>query len=449
MPLGIGKKRQRIPAPEKEPYFLSSWPFVVILCLALVGVFATGFLTYRHIALTAEIATVGESFLCSASGRINCDAILLTEYAVLFGFISSAALGLTGFVFVVWISILALIRQGLRKIALAALVIYFFGAIGFSWYYLYLMAFKVNNICTWCIVAHVVNFICLILVLVLAVKKRKDFLLEEIASYTEQACYILAGAFLALATFFGAMAIEYKLSFNTARADYEAIANDPVVILAMVVNSPTHDVKISPDDPVLGDRNAPLPIFFFSDYQCSVCAKSHAYYKELVRLNPGKLCLVFKNYPLSNKCNWASLEQGGYHPQSCLAARAAHAVYILGGLQKFLAYGNMLYANQHDLTQELMVDYAKKMGLDIARFKEMILEEDSPAYKKVREDIESGIEIRIVGTPTVIFLGKKLPLDYQGEALISLMEQLTRGERPDMPAFELRRPPPGLLNRAN
>jgi protein-disulfide isomerase/uncharacterized membrane protein len=437
---GIGKNKERIPAPEGKPYFVGKGPFLILLALALIGIFATGYLTYRHIALTAKIATVGKSFLCRASGKINCDAILLTDYAVLFGYVSSAALGLMGFVFVLWTSLIAVFRQGLRKIALAALVVYFFGAIGFSWYFLYLLVFKVEHICTWCIVAHVINFVSLIMVLSLAIIKRKEFLLEEIVSYTEQACFILAGGFLALTIFFAATAVEKQLSFQTAKADYEEIANDPVVILAMIANSPTYDLKIEPDDPVLGNRDSKTPLFFFSDYQCSVCARTHVFFKDLVRHNPRKLCLVFKNFPLSSKCNRSILEEGGYHPHSCLAAKAAQSVYLVGGLDKFLQYGNMLYENRKRLDEKLLMDLAAQLGIDMVEFK-ALLKDGSPADKKVLKDIEQGIDLKIFATPRVLFLGKKLPVDYQGEALISLMEQMVRAEKPELGRFDLRRPP--------
>ena len=137
------------------PYFAGRSPFVFLLVIALIGTFATGFLTYRHIALTSHFGAAGESALCPAHGNVNCDAILQTDYAVLFGYFSSAALGLAGFVFVLWLLINALLNQRIRKLSWTFLVVYFFAAIGFSWYYAYIMMFEVDFICTWCIVVHV------------------------------------------------------------------------------------------------------------------------------------------------------------------------------------------------------------------------------------------------------------------------------------------------------
>ena len=88
----IAALRQDLPVME-GPYFTGTLPFVLLLVLALVGVFAAGFLTYRHILLASTVGAVEESFLCKADGSVNCDAILRTDFAVLFGYIPSAALG--------------------------------------------------------------------------------------------------------------------------------------------------------------------------------------------------------------------------------------------------------------------------------------------------------------------------------------------------------------------
>ena len=80
--------------PKDGPYFTGTAPFIVTLGLGLIGVFATGFLTYRHILLTSHGGTVGESFLCRPTGNINCDAILMTPYAVIFDYFPSSVIGL-------------------------------------------------------------------------------------------------------------------------------------------------------------------------------------------------------------------------------------------------------------------------------------------------------------------------------------------------------------------
>ena len=85
-------------------------------------------------------------------------------------------------------------------------------------------------------------------------------------------------------------------SGSDAKTKYEELANDPVVIMALLKNSPTYEIPINKDDPVFGNLGLPYPLILFSDFQCPMCAQTEAYLKKLVSWNPEKLCLVYKNY---------------------------------------------------------------------------------------------------------------------------------------------------------
>ncbi len=203
-----------------RPFFSGPLPFAVLLILALIGTFATGFLTYRHVLLESHTGVVGQSFLCRANGKINCDAILLTDYSLLFGYLSSAALGLTGFTFVLWCTVSGVFNERMRKIAWVMLVAYFFAAIGFSWYYAYIMMFEVDFICTWCIVVHVINLASLILVIVFSIKRRQAFLLREIASLGERIYFVVGAVVVPLLVFGGATVAEKVLKFDDLKIQY-------------------------------------------------------------------------------------------------------------------------------------------------------------------------------------------------------------------------------------
>ncbi len=425
--------------PIEGPYFVGSAPFVLLLVLVLIGTFATGFLTYRHVALESQTGSVGESVLCRADGKINCDAILLTDEALLFGYVPSATLGLMGSVFALWLVVNALINQGVRKLAVAVLVLYFFAAIGFSWYFIYLMVYEVPFICTWCIVAHVVNFLCLAIVLGLAIMKKREFLLPEISSVAERTYFVAAAALISLFVFASATLCEKALSFNNVRDRYEELANDPAVILAMLRGSPTYEIPISSRDPIFGSRDAPYAIILFSDFQCPICSRVEGFLRKLVAANRKKLCLVYKNYPLSSKCNHTVLDQGAYHPEACDAARAAGAAFLLGGSRIFWAYGDLLFRNRKQLSESPWLKFAKDLKLDENKFKGL-LKPGSPADLKLKEDVNLGIKLRLAATPQIFFQGKKLPENFEGAYFVGTLEQLVRAAHPEEKAFRLRSP---------
>jgi protein-disulfide isomerase/uncharacterized membrane protein len=424
---------------EDSPFFMGRFPFALLLVPTLIGTFATGFLTYRHIVLASNAGTVGQSFLCRSSGIIDCDSILLTDYAVLFGFVPSAALGLMGFVFVLWCILNALFNQRIRRISWAMLVLYFFAAIGFSWYYVYIMIFEVDFICTWCLVAHVVNLFSLITVLVISIQKRNEFVTPEVSTRGERVYFVAGGIVISVVVFLAAGMWEKALSFEDAKGKYEELVNDPAVMMAVIRSSSTQEIPITANDPVFGTPGAQYPVIFFSDFQCPVCARTEIFLRNLVRANPGVLNLVFKNYPLSKECNPIIREQQSGHFMSCSAAKAAYAAFLLGGSNAFWTYGQLLFDHQRHLQQEPWIEFAQKLGLNLTEFKELMGPE-APAMRKVSEDVNLGIKLRLSATPQVFFEGKKIPETFKGEYLVSAMDELIKDRSPEKKSFRLNRP---------
>jgi len=423
--------------PSTGPFFTGRIPFVILLVLALIGCFATSFLTYRHILLVSSTGGVAESALCRAQGSVNCDAILVNDYATLFGYISSAALGLMGFVFVLWLVVNGLVNERMRKTAWVLLIIYFFAAIGFSWYYVYVMIFQVDYICTWCIVVHVVNLLSLITVLAVALRKKQNFLLKEIASKAERAYFVFAGLILALLTITASTAIEKSQMFEDAKIRYEELANDPAVIAAVLKGSPSYDIPVSSEDPVFGSTLASHNLIFFSDFQCPVCARTEDYLKKIVMANPGVINMVFKNFPLSMQCNPGVIND--LHNKACPASRAAYAAFILGGPKAFWAFGDRLFHNQNLLKLDPWMDFAGQLGLDTEKFK-TLLSPDSEAGRKIADDVKQGVELRISSTPQIFFKGKRIPENFRGQFLIEALEELVKAQNPELNDFKLKRP---------
>jgi protein-disulfide isomerase/uncharacterized membrane protein len=435
------KRQSRIDAMRQElavtegPYFSTALPFVLLLVLAIAGAFATGFLSYRHVLLASTTGVVEQSSLCRADGSVNCDAILRTEYSVLFGYFPSALLGLMGFVFVLWFALNGLFNQRARKVSWTLLVLYFFAAIGFSWYYAYIMAFEVEFICTWCIVVHVVNLLSLILVLVVAIRNRKKFLYPEISTLAERIYLVVGGILISVLVFTAATLWESHLSFTDAKDQFEELANDPVVIRAVLEGSPDYQIPIQRGDPVYGSPDAPYPIILFSDFKCPVCAKRDKFLKMLVDKNPKQLRIVFINYPLSMECNEVVLHD--LHPFACTTARAAYASFLLGGSKAFWAYGDKLFQNQKRLDRDMLLSIARELNLDLNKFNDL-MKPDSIAAKKVEQDVRLGTELSLTSTPQIFFQGKRIPEMFQGEFLIEAMEGLIASKHPDKEPVDLK-----------
>ncbi|MEI8183384.1 MAG: vitamin K epoxide reductase family protein [Desulfomonile sp.] len=415
-------------------FFSGAPPFLAILLLGFIGTFAAGFLTYRHVLLASQAGAVDESFLCRSVNNINCDAVLLSPYAVIFDFIPSSVLGLVGFTFLLWLSLSGLLNPRIRREAWAGLLIYLFVAIVFSWYYAYIMLFDLDFICPWCVVVHLVNLVALAVVLTIAVKKRRRFELPATAPVGERVCVFLGGAMAALLVFFVTGFLENSLSYNDVKKKYDDLSDNPIVVASLLKVSPDYEITVQETDPVYGESSAPYPIIFFSDFQCPVCLRKEIFLRAVVDLNPSYLKLVFKNYPLSSQCNARIVNN--LHPVACEAAQAAHAAFIIGGVRSFWDYADLVYAQQRQLKSRPWNILAEQMGLETARFT-ALMEPGSPAEKKVREDVDLGTKLGLDSTPEIFFERKKIPPNLRGEHFVSALEDLIRANHPEQRDLKL------------
>lgn len=157
------------------------------------------------------------------------------------------------------------------------------------------------------------------------------------------------------------------------------------------------ELSIEEHDPTLGDDKAPVTIVEFIDYQCPTCKVSaEETLAELkTYIDAGEVRYVLKDFPLTSHANAVS------------AAVAAHAA---GEQGKYWEMHDLLFAQQREWT-ELPTDeltaqwiaYAKKLDLDVDRFKEDLMSDS------LKDQVVSGRQlgdvIGVRSTPTMIVNG--------------------------------------------
>lgn len=111
-------------------------------------------------------------------------------------------------------------------------------------------------------------------------------------------------------------------------------------------------VPILPDDPVKGPRDAWVTLVIFSDFQCPFCARATSTIDQIVRDYGGDVRVVFKDYPLP------------FHPRARPAAKAARAVYDLGGSEAFWRFHDLVFKNQQHLDDDQLEEWAVEAGVD-------------------------------------------------------------------------------------
>ncbi|MEM4633841.1 MAG: thioredoxin domain-containing protein [Candidatus Anstonellaceae archaeon] len=132
-----------------------------------------------------------------------------------------------------------------------------------------------------------------------------------------------------------------------------------------------------------GSKNAPLTIYEYSDFECPFCSKVQPTIKEVLNSYPGKVKLVFRHYPLE------------FHQRAMPAAIAATCAEEQG---KFWEMHDILFANQHALSDSDLEKYAAQIGLEMQEFRACL--SSDRAKQKVLEDMREAASSGVQATPT-------------------------------------------------
>ena len=113
--------------------------------------------------------------------------------------------------------------------------------------------------------------------------------------------------------------------------------------------------------------------------------------EQLLIKYPGKIKLVFKNFPIRS------------HNYAVKAAVAALAAETQG---KFWEFHDALFNNYNRLNDQKIQEIVGLLGLDETKFEE---QQKNPAVtERIRQDYQEGIRLGVKGTPTIFINGKKL-----------------------------------------
>jgi len=154
-------------------------------------------------------------------------------------------------------------------------------------------------------------------------------------------------------------------------------------------------VPVTSADPMWGERDAPVTIVVYSDYQCPYCSRAEGTLNALKeKYGPDKLRFVWKNFPLP------------FHKQAMPAHVAGQVVYELGGSEAFWKFHDQAFQNNKALTPANLEKWAADAGVDQAKFKEALA--SNQGAEKVNADIAAGKKVGVRGTPAFFINGKFL-----------------------------------------
>ncbi len=146
------------------------------------------------------------------------------------------------------------------------------------------------------------------------------------------------------------------------------------------------EVTLNKKVPFKGDRDAPITILEFSDYQCPFCRRhANDTLPTLTEkyISTGKLKYVMRENPLEN-----------IHPR---AMRASQAALCANDEGKYWEMHDQIFANQRKMTDEDFLAHGESIGLNGNKFSKCM--ESSKYEEQVKQDLAEGKKLGIRGTP--------------------------------------------------
>ena len=169
------------------------------------------------------------------------------------------------------------------------------------------------------------------------------------------------------------------------------------------------EMQITAADWFIGNKDAKVKIFSFSDFQCPYCARFHNYLHDLVKAYPNDVVWVFRNFPIQS------------HPMGLPGALAAECA---GAQGKFFEMADKIFAGQSGLGEEKFNTFATELGLNLTEFKACVAEQKPK--DKISADYELGVQSGIQGTPTSFINGEKVEGAVPLESLKKLVDGLLK-----------------------
>ena len=134
-----------------------------------------------------------------------------------------------------------------------------------------------------------------------------------------------------------------------------------------------------------GAADTPVTLLEYGNFECIYCGRVYPTIKEVRKVLGDNFRFVFRHFPIVRT-----------HPHSLRAAEAAEAASSQG---KFWEMHDQLFTHQQALEDHDLLRYARRIGLDLERFRRDMSE--NTFVKQIETDYNRSIFVEhVTGTPT-------------------------------------------------
>lgn len=416
---------------------------LVTILIGVVGFFISLYALILHIQ---HLMQPGRGALCDINAALNCSNVIGSSYGELAS-IPLGSYGMTYFIILISASILPKISLITKKQQATLEIV--LGLIGFvsvlSLFYISHSILKV--ICPVCSLIHILVVIYFIMKTISFFKNKNagdtpsqnsDYFIRFIAVCICLGIPPLAAGLVApiiIDKFFSSPKLTTNELSSRDTPKGETAGSNPIVVDPAVAPSGVQrgDVeKLLPinktnyvgngEDYRKGRDDAKVVVQIFSDFGCPHCKEANSPLMEAQRqVGMDKVLIVYRFFPLSNKCN-PYVPSEGWYPYSCVLPQAARCAGVQGKFWEFKDWG---YAGQEwtdeqraqNFTMAGLKEEAKNLGMNVDAFSQCM--ESGAELNKIKEDAALADKLKIKGTPLILINGQ----EYDGPHSVDAFTQ--------------------------
>ena len=168
------------------------------------------------------------------------------------------------------------------------------------------------------------------------------------------------------------------------------------------------------ESPTKGNPDAEVVVVKFSDFECPFCAVAAGHMNDFVEERNEEVLYVYKHLPLKS-----------IHPEAEPASKASWAA---AQQDQFWLYHNGLFANQDRLGEDLYMELAEQMNLNVEQFNRD--RNSDAAQAAVDADLDLASQLSLRGTPSFLMGGLLVPSGVPPESFGELLDNLKARQAP-------------------
>ncbi len=171
--------------------------------------------------------------------------------------------------------------------------------------------------------------------------------------------------------------------------------------------------EIRSDESFRGNKDAPITLIEYSDFECPFCSRGYNTVMELMKKYEGKIRFAYKHLPLS------------FHPQAMPAAQYYEAIR-LQDTEKAWKFHDAIYKDQRKLQngEAFLKATAKDLKVDMAKLAKDV--KSDVVQKRIDADMAEAAKFGFQGTPGILLNGVPVKGAYPASHFDSLIEELKK-----------------------